>query len=76
MRYFAAAFMLLLAGCDRLASQCDEQIKAGLVAPSTYKRISSSRSDAYGGVVVRNEYEAVDGSGNPMRDTETCTFAN
>jgi hypothetical protein len=60
-------------------ADCERSIKAGLKAPSTYKRISAdgvtmddTKPPEYW---VRIEYDADNSFGVPLRDTEICKYS-
>lgn len=77
MLRIAVVFAALIASaCSVQASRCDDEIKSGLVAPSTYKRISAETEKVYGGQIVTIEYDAENALGVPIRDRHQCTFSD
>ena len=74
MRWMVLTAALAVGGCDRAVQLCDDEIKAQLKAPSTYKRISADKSQTYGGTIVTVEYEAQNSFGVPLREKHSCSI--
>ncbi|WP_156313493.1 hypothetical protein [Erythrobacter sp. SG61-1L] len=76
MRWGILVFAFLLSGCDRAVTACEDEIKNGLKAPSTYERIKSSSyrfdDDENPHVSVTIEYDAKNSFGTPLRSTAFC----
>lgn len=62
--------LVILCGCSKGLSQCEDAIKAKLKAPATYKRVAATDCKQPGRCEI--DFDAANSYGTPLRDRADC----
>jgi len=65
--------LLLLAGCSRAVTACEDAIKRELRSPATFEQVQATSYTLENSVSVTIEYDASNAYGTPVRSTAHCT---